>query len=252
MKAVTGIIITIALVMFSCAAKTPADFDNEKELFDYGMKLFNSKNYTESAKFFETYKNKYPTGSFISESEFKLAESYFRKGDYIEAIYAFQSFKSLHPTNPKVPQAVYLTGVSYYKQMPGTIDRDQTNTVNCINTLDELVAKYPDFEDLTKAKDLVEKCKRMLAERELYIANFYLKQKEYKAALGRLEVIKNNYTFKDLREEATYKLAFSYNKLKDGDKARENLNALLAMEPSESYKKKAGELLSKLSESGKN
>lgn len=241
------ILLTAFISIFSCAPKNPADFNNEKDLYEYGLKLFNGEKYNEASNFFETFKNKYPTSPYITEAEFKLGESYFKKRDWMEAVYAFQNFKALHPTNPKVPDAMYRIAVSYFKQIPGGIDRDQTNTTNCISTIEELLSRYPNFSETSKAQDLLTKCKRMLAERELYIANFYLKQKEYKAALGRLETIKNIYEFKDLKEEAIYKLALSYHKLKDKDKTIENLNELLGMDPEETYKKKARALMAKIS-----
>ena len=245
-KLTLGLIIASIFLFSSCAPKTPADFNNEKDIYEYGLQLFEDGKYTEAVSFFETLKNKYPTSPYITDAEFKLGESHFKKGDYIEAIYAFQSFTSLHPTNPNVPTALYRIAVSYFKQIPGSIDRDQTNTTNCINVVEDLSRRYPKFDEIAKADEILTKCKRMLAERELYVANFYLKQKSYGAALGRLETIKNNYDFRDLRQEALYKLALSYSNLKDRDKTIENLTALLGMNPGENYKKKANQLLAKI------
>jgi len=238
--------ILILVIFLGCAPKSPDEFDNEKELYEYGLKLFERRDYMDAAKFFETFKNKYPTSPFITEAEFKLGESHFKSREYIEAIYAFQNFKYLHPTNPKVPIAMHRIAMSYYKQIPNSIDRDQTNTVNCMNVLKELLARYPNFEDAKKASQTLTKCKRMIAERELYIANFYMNQKSYKAALGRLESIKSTYNFKDLQQEAIYKLAYSYHKLNDRDKTIENLNELLGMNPDDSFKRKANKLIAKI------
>lgn len=155
----------------------------------------------------------------------------------------------MHPTNPKVPLATFKIAKSYFKQIPGSIDRDQTSTINSIKTLKELVDQYPGFEEIDEAKKMLSKCDRMLAERELYVGNFYFKQHSYKAALGRLQTVKEDFPFKDLRQEATYKLAVSYHKLKDRDKSIENLNALLKMDPDRKYRKKANKLIAKLNDS---
>ena len=243
-------VFAVALSFYGCAPKTPKEFDNDKDLFEYGMRLYNDGSYTEAVSFFETLKNKYPTSPYIVDAEFKLAESYFKKGDWIEAVYAFHNFRSLHPTNSQVPQAMYMSAVSYFKQIPGSIDRDQTNTINCINSIEDLMGKYPSFEDKPKALDLLSKCKRMLAKRELYIANFYLKQNSYSAALGRLETIKNNYDFKDLKEEALYKLAYSYNELQNKEKTIESLNELMALQPDGKFRKKADQLMAKIETKG--
>jgi outer membrane protein assembly factor BamD len=255
MRRLFGSVLVVSIGLFlvyACAPKTPDEFDNEKQLYEYGLKLYNEGKYSEAITFFETFKNKYPTSQLIADAEFNLAESYFKKGDWLEAIFAYQNFRTLHPTNPRVPSALLRIAQSYYKQMPGSIDRDQTNTTNCINTIDELSARYPGSEEAKESAKMLAKCKRMLAERELYIANFYLKQKSYSAALGRLESLKQLDQFKDLKEEALYKLAFSYHKLKDRDKSIENLNELLGMDPGENYRRKANELLAKLSTRGQN
>jgi outer membrane protein assembly factor BamD len=249
----TLIILALFFNIFAgCAPKTPDEFDNARAMYEYGSRLFNEKRYTEAVDFFETLKNKYPSSPYITDAEFKLAESYFQKRDYIEAVYAFQNFKYLHPTNEKSALATFRIAQSYFEQIPGSIDRDQTNTVNAITWLRDLVASYPGFEKIDEAKEMLQKCKRMLAERELYVANFYFKNESYKAAVGRLESLKKEYDFRDLRQEAVYKLAYSYHKLNDKDKTLENINELLGMEPDAKYQEKADRLIKKIRKKEKN
>jgi len=239
--------IFVLLISFSaCAPKSPDDFNAENNLYEYGMDLYKKKNYSQAVEFFDAFKNRYPVSPHITEIEYLLAESYYKKRDYIEAVYAFQNFRTLHPMDSRIPNAIFYTGMAYYKQVPKSVARDQTNATNCIQTLRDLLQKYPNFEDKDKAMNIYNKCRVLLAKREMYIAKFYMKQGSYNAAVGRLEILKKEYDFKELKQETLYRLAYSYYKLKNRDKTLENIDALIQMGTSSDYKKKAEKIKEKL------
>jgi len=85
----------------------------------------------------------------------------------------------------------------------------------------------------------------MLAERELYVANFYLGQKQYHAALLRLEGLRGNTDFGDLRAEAAYKLGYAYLKLDDQSKARELFSEVMKNPEAGHYRGEAEKFLNK-------
>jgi len=241
-----SVIFVLAVSFSACAPKSPDDFNTENNLYEYGMGLYNKKHYSQAVEFFDAFKNRYPVSPNITEIEYLLAESYYKKRDYIEAVYAFQNFRTLHPMDSRIPDAIFYTGMAYYKQVPKSIARDQTNATNCIQTLRELLQKYPNFKDKDKAMNIYSKCRIMLAKREMYIARFYMKQGSYNAAVGRLETLKKDYDFKELKEETLYRLAYSYFKLKNRDKSLENIDALIKAGASSDYKRKAEKIKAKL------
>jgi outer membrane protein assembly factor BamD len=235
-----------ALFLASCADKKPEQFTEDKSLYEYASRLYDEKEYTQAIPFFESLKNRFPQSPYLIDSKIKLADAKFHKGDYLEAEMEYDSFRSLHPTNAQVPYAIYQIGRTHYERVPGGIDRDLTHTQQALNSFNELIHRWPQNTYVAKAQPLAEKCKRQLAEREMYVANFYMKQKEYKAAAFRLESMSKDGSFVDLQSEAKYKLGLSYYKLKQMDQARSVLSEVSNASSAGKYRAKAQQLLQKI------
>ena len=77
--------------------------------------------------------------------------------------------------------------MSYYQQLPDTIDRDLSLANDAIYNFNELIKKYPASEYMAQAQDFRRKAFTMLNEKELYIADFYFKEKIFDSALARYE-----------------------------------------------------------------
>jgi outer membrane protein assembly factor BamD len=81
----------------------------------------------------------------------------------------------------------------HYHEMEA-IDRDQTETIKARKEWEKLITRYPDSKFAPMAEKMLREVKQRLAKRELYIAEFYLKQKKYQAALSRFETIAREYS----------------------------------------------------------
>lgn len=236
------------LILFAlgCEAPTPDKYTEDKALYEQAIKLFEDKQYTESISFFESLKNRFPDSPYRIDSELKIADAYFEKGEYFEAEIHYQTFRSLHPTHPKIPHVVFRRGLSHYERIPGGIDRDQTQTKHALNTFKELLRRWPGSSQAKESETYLEKCKLALAQRDLYVAGFYLKQNQYEAALQRLQAVRGNTDFHKLRAEAAYKLGYAYYKLKNPKSARKALEEVLQNPEAGKYRKKAKKLLGEL------
>lgn len=232
-----------ALLVLACSSVTPEKFTSDKPLYEHASKLFAQKNYGEAIPFFESLRNRFPQSPYLLDTELKIGEARFEKGDYAEAEIDFQNFRLLHPTNPKIPFVTYMLGMTHFKRIPSGIDRDQTQTERALAVFEELSRRWPAVEQTAKAAPLLTRCKQDLLKRELYIADFYLKRKEYTAALGRLEGVRANPDFKELNAEATYKLGYAHYKMKNAEQAKEILGKLLQNPDGKKYHEKARELL---------
>ena len=85
----------------------------------------------------------------------------------------------------------------------------------------------------------------MLLGRDLYVANFYLKQKQYRAALLRLQSLYQTARFDDLQMEVAYKLGLVHHKLDQSEEARRILEEVANNPKAGKYQKRAKRLLSK-------
>jgi outer membrane protein assembly factor BamD len=236
----------LALVLGGCSVRKPEQFTEDKPLYEYAMKLYDKKDYEEAIPFLESLRNRFPQSPYALDVELKVADARYEKGDYAEAEVDYQTFRSLHPTNPKIPYVVYRLGLCHYKQIPKTIDRDQIHTERALEIFREVVSRWPIAPEAKEAQPLIVKCRRSLVSRDLYVASFYLKQKQYEAALVRLRELENQTEFEDLHAEATYTLGFAYYKLKETDQARRVLNSVASDTKAGEYASKAADLLKKI------
>ena len=77
---------------------------------------------------------------------------------------------------------------AFYEQLLSE-DRDQTPTHLAIIAFERLLKEHPDSAYGSKAKERIQDCRKLLADHELYVANFYYKSKHYRAALTRFEAL---------------------------------------------------------------
>ena len=106
------------------------------------------------------------------------------KEEYVEAIHAFENFRRLHPSNKSVPYSIYMVGLCYYSQML-TFDRDPTYARAAVAQFEQLRELYPDSPYTGKALYKLSEAKRIIAENEFFIGQFYLQYKNYPGAINR-------------------------------------------------------------------
>lgn len=159
-----------------------------------------AKEYDESERFdvalqkYAEVKNKFPYSTFAVQSELAIADLHFKRESFAESQIAYQNFRELHPKHPRTDYVLFRIGLSFYEQLPDSIDRDLSLAHDAIYNFDELLKAYPQSEFVGAAKEKREKSFSMLAEKELYVADFYLKQEKFEPALHRYENIITQYS----------------------------------------------------------
>lgn len=162
------------------------------ELAEEGLKEFTLGNYYLAIETFQKIKDWYPFSNKSILAELKIADSYYFQKLYPQAIAAYEEFASLHPRNESSPYVLFQIGQCYFDQMP-TIDRDQTPAQQAYNAYSRLIRQFPETTYLHTTQANMKKCLQNLAWHELYVAEFYLKNNQYKAALKRLKNILNDF-----------------------------------------------------------
>ena len=97
-----------------------------------------------------------------------------RGGAYDDCIAAARRYISLHPGSPDAAYAQYLIGSSYFDQIPD-ISRDQDRPKKAVQTLEEVVRKYPNTEYAGAAKRKIEVARDQLAAKEMDIGRHYMR-----------------------------------------------------------------------------
>ena len=73
--------------------------------------------------------------------------------------------------------------------MPSSFDRDLSAGIEAIKYFNELIQNYPSTEYVKDAQTRINQIEQMVEKKEIYIADFYFKTKDYEAAKARYEDI---------------------------------------------------------------
>ena len=218
-----------APVLVGCSSAEKIDASTPEGAFKLGEEFEKDDRYEEAIARFSEVKNKYPYSRFSPLSELKIADIQYKRENYIEAQNAYLLFKDFHPRHPQIDYVTFRLAMSYFKQLPSTIDRDLTLAEKAILYFDETVASYPGSTHVAESRERKQDALKMLAEKEIYVAEFYIKEKQFDSALKRYEGMLRTYPGVGLDAKALYgaaRCAFEIGEKERGRQHYRNLNSL--------------------------
>jgi outer membrane protein assembly factor BamD len=184
--------------------------DPADKLYNEGLFLLNNKrDYKQAAKRFEEVDRQHPYSEWARKALLMSAYSHYEGMEYEDSITAAKRYVTLHPGSPDAAYAQFLIASSYFDQIPD-ISRDQQRTQKAMESLDEVVRKYPSTEYAVAAKKKLEVARDQLAGKEMDTARFYQKRHDYVAAINRFKVVITQYQTTRHVEEALMRLAETY------------------------------------------
>jgi outer membrane protein assembly factor BamD len=196
-----GLLILCSLLVFGCASEEK-NLDTPEGMFAHAKEFDDAERYDIAIQKYSDVRNKFPYSQLATEAELAIADVYYKKESYAEAQLSFQNFRDLHPKHPRIDYVIFKTAMSYYLQLPETIDRDLSTGADAIYHFNEIIKLFPKSDYAKEATENREDTFKRLAEKELYIANFYLKQKSHMAALRRYEGMLKKYSGHGLDAQA--------------------------------------------------
>ena len=228
-------IFIVSLLTFAvagCASGDRIDTSTPEGAYKLAEQYENDERFEESVGKYTDVKNKYPYSRFAILAEMKIADVQFKRESYIEAQYAYQTFKELHPKHPQIDYVTFRLGLSFFNQLPSTLDRDLSLADKAILYFDEVMTSYPGSKHAKEAQDKKTEALKMLAGKEIYVANFYFKKKQYGSALGRFEAVLRNFAnVEGFGPPALIGAARSAKETGDRDKVSRYVKTLLAKFP---------------------
>jgi outer membrane protein assembly factor BamD len=180
-----------------------------EELFNDGLARMQRQNFEGAAKKFADLDKQYPYSSWSKRSLILTAYARYENRDYEEAITAGRRFVQQFPADKDAAYAQYIVGMSYFNQIPD-ITRDQERTERALNALDELVRRWPDSEYSTDARQRLTIARDQLAGKEMDVGRFYLKRRNFTAAVNRFREVLIKYQTTRHTEEALARLTEAY------------------------------------------
>ncbi len=208
--------------------------------YDKGLKQLESKDWVAASKYFGFIKSRFPYSKYAVLAELRLADAEFGAEQYLEAIDSYRLFIKFHPTHEMVANgyASYRIGEAYYKQLPGdwwlfppSYEKDQSATEDAANELKSFLDKYPDSPYRAKAKEIVDKVGKKLADHEWYVARYYWDRGKPMATVLRLRRLLERYRGVGYDEEALWLLGRAYVAVAMPARAKTTWNELVVKYP---------------------
>lgn len=179
----------------------PVPQDTVQEIFEAGNEAMQEKDYVAAAGYYTRIKDDYPFSPYAVESELSLGDAYFLDREYDLAAEAYRDFENLHPRHEAIPYVLYQLGASLERGYV-SVDRSPTQVEEAVEYFQRLRQMYPATEYSARAEERIAACRRLLAQRETYLADVYWSMGNYQSAWTRYEgVVKN---FSDVEDVAEY------------------------------------------------
>jgi len=267
MRAFLLLILTALIFAGGCATFKElkgADYRDSAYLnFEEGMKYLQREEYEVAEKYFQLVKDKFAFSMYAKTAELLIGDTLYMRDMHPEAIDAYKRFQRSHPDHACVPYTQFMVAEAYYDQivedwwfMPPVHEKDQETTEKALDEYRRLLymmdaQDYKLPEDFKPARivsctgvnseqersyvmisrEKIRFCLRRLVDREIYVADYYLKRDKPRGAVGRLEGAIKRFPAVSDDLDILLKLARAYEESNMYDKAGELWKKLKELHP---------------------
>lgn len=184
--------LSITLLLTGCAKQKSKEEMSFDELRQKAFACLEKKRNSDATEYLEHILAQHPDRADIAKYKLLLAEVHFKEGNYPSAFELYDHFNQFYPSDNRAEYAKYRSVLAKFYQTLKA-DCDQTQTEETVKVCDEYLENKSFAHYATDVADIKKTCANKLVDKEVYVFNFYLKQGEHEAALGRLKHIREAY-----------------------------------------------------------
>ena len=189
--------------------------DPDRFLFERGTEELNERDWFTAREYFRQLVDSYPQSPYRGDAKLGIGDTYLGEGTteaYILGINEFREFLSFYPTHRRADYAQFKLAMASFYQMRSPM-RDQTETIDAIRELTNLIERYPRSELLGEARERLREARDRLGEHELGVGVQYHRTKWYPGAIERLRTLLEKDPEFSRRDAALFYLADSYDRI---------------------------------------
>jgi len=190
----------LVLILSSCSSneEMPDERLVEKELYDQAQSRLKNGSFSTAIMSLEALEARFPFGRYAEQAQAELIYAYYMNSQFEAAQSAAERFINLHPRHSHTGYAFYMRGLASFTDDSGIFSRyfqsdlAKREVVMAQTSFDELsdfISRYPNSKYVPHAKQRMIYLKNLLAEHEIYVADFYMKRGAYLAAIGRAKYV---------------------------------------------------------------
>jgi outer membrane protein assembly factor BamD len=193
-------IFILSIMISSCSSneEIPDERLLEKELYDQAQLRLKNGSYSTAIRSLEALESRFPFGRYAEQAQAELIYAYYMNAQFEASQSAAERFINLHPRHTHSGYAYYMKGLASFTDDSGLFSRyfqsdlAKREVVMAQQSFDELsdfIARYPDSKYVPHAKQRMIYLRNLLAQHEVYVADFYMKRGAYLAAIGRAKYV---------------------------------------------------------------
>ncbi len=191
-------ILLVALPSCSSNEERPDERLIEKELYDQAQVRLKNSSFSTAIMSLEALESRFPFGRYAEQAQAELIYAYYMNSQFEACQSAAERFINLHPRHSHTGYAFYMKGLAAFTDDSGLFSRyfqsdlAKREVIMAQTSFDELsdfISRYPGSKYVPHAKQRMIYLKNLLAEHEIYVADFYMKRGAYLAAIGRAKYV---------------------------------------------------------------
>jgi outer membrane protein assembly factor BamD len=202
--------------------------------------------YAGATKAYQRLIARFPSGEYNEQAQLDLAYSQYKDNEPDDAYSTINRFIKTYPTHKHVDYAYYLRGLINFDRTSGMIERyisrdesqarrDQGYNLQAFDDFAELTRRFPDSAYATDARQRMIYLRNVLAEFEINVAKYYLRNKAYVSAADRAQYVVEHYQQAPQTGDALAILTRSYLALKQDSQATQVRQVLAMNYPDHPY-----------------
>jgi outer membrane protein assembly factor BamD len=225
--ALTVALCAVAVAVAGCAqkgkSKTQVAYEERpvELLYNTGAVMLDRHLWNQAVDYFDEVERQHPYSEWARRAILMEAFAHYEGNNYAEAIADADRYIQLYPGNDQAAYARYLKAICYFEQIVD-VGRDQAATGQALDTLRDVVQRYPHSEYARDARLKIDMVNDQLAGKEMTIGRYYLRQGDTLAAINRFKYVVDHYQTTSHAPEALYRLVEGYLTLGLMQEARRN------------------------------
>ncbi len=155
MKKIVSLV--LVLVFFASCSEFQRVLKEEDiaEKYKLGTELYEAGKYEKANRLFLQIVPKYRGKPQAEKLMYMHSKAFYETKDYMSANYRMERFVEAYPKSERLAEIAFLAAKSYYHISP-PYSKDQTETVDAVEKLQEFINRYPDSEYFSEANTLVQ------------------------------------------------------------------------------------------------
>ncbi|WP_371059202.1 outer membrane protein assembly factor BamD [Rhodosalinus sp. 5P4] len=200
-------------------SNAPLESFSAQQIYERGEYELQRGREEDAAFYFSEVERLYPYSEWAERALIMQAYAWHQDRSYEESRAAAQRYIDFYPAEEDAAYAQYLLALSYYDQVED-VGRDQGVTFQALQSLREVIERYPDSEYARSAILKFDLAFDHLAGKEMEVGRYYLKRGHYAAAINRFRVVVEDFQTTTHTPEALHRLVESYLSLGLTDEAQ--------------------------------